>query len=1333
LKKVMMCLYDIIKRYSLGNSFIFVPKNDDNTFICCVSCLLLVLTDKYYRTYEGFIEMIHMHLLASFAYRLMLLQKYPYPLFLFLHGMSCLLQSYPSMFEFKKELLSFILYHSISMKFSTMSVCQNPSQSLYCYLFENKPLFVNDDFNNFDFNFIDFYKMSLILFQQSFYLNFSYFTKDKAALFKKSSYMRETVDFKNMGLATLPRFFYINTMKGITRKLILNNNNLRFIHDKIALIPHLESLSFSCNDLLFIPQWHLTHMTSLTFLDISEASTNASHYEMIRFDLLTSLKFLNISNRQVTQDACFPSSLRFLIARNSFKVLPKIIHRLPNLVSLDLSENIGLNSSSVFYCTKLSALTLSHCNKSNVPNSISAMTNLTTLDLSCNQLQKLPFSLFSLEKLVNLVISRNDIKYISSAFFQLTNLRMFDLGYNNSLPNFSQDLDQFKKNQQKAVNIHEIPLHVLSDAVGWSKLRQYVSEFKNSKSDSVRIYENFPLDYNQKQSNFHLIFHNFEDKIGFVTPTNDCYLLVLFKDSWSTVLTHWKYHLLHSSFNNKYNTKEVKLQFIMFFDEKPSDCERIINVVKANMDPLLCEGTVVFLREKKKNAIENRIKKVFGKYTPTLYDDNLMKIAKEVKMASFNPPVMKQGLFFKTLHTFDIPNFTVLLNALHRLGVVLSVNQSLEGIKINEKVQKVTMKTSADLSNSNFVIADIDFLRVVDALLVKNARSGFGFLEDINSSLNEYHMSLEMLNGIVLYLEMYYDTFVVREEFLSAFNLHEKYFQFVQNKTNLSEFLTKKEDSKESQIPPVKEVQQNITNAPENPFAMWDGSSSSSGSCKTPTKNLADSNGKSLYFQPRNIRSLTQDEIETYWPSLHNTKEIDFGRKMTGIFFPPLLFSTYVVYANLEGMNVIKTTKSQCFMSKVVEDQHYYFFVYYSERQFVIRTRFRAITVKSVFLGGKLMGEMVKIFENVQRVMFPRVHYEERILCPKCLTLGGEDLGSCVPKKEIDFALANNYPKVAFEQGHECYVSTCALDLVIADLRNSKNPIQFFDLQKMVDTQLEGDLLGIGSSAKVFLTTVNGNKAAVKLFSMDPSMFSATKGEGCAMFAVSKSLTELKRELFVMKRIDSPYIVKLYGISLEPVALIMDYCDKGTLYDYIQNQKNEMTWKDIVHFSYQIASGMAEIHSLKLIHRDLKSPNILLKTENGEVKCLVSDFGTSGPQLREENVFVDNPKWVAPEVLRGSPFIHKSDVYSFGIIMWELVERKEPFGDARFPSQLKQAIIKGVRPCWSEDRYPYNEFILLTEASWSEDPNLRPSFEEIVSTLQKLKTTIDQDFMPIEY
>eukprot|EP01130_Rhizamoeba_saxonica_P011280 TRINITY_DN4680_c0_g4_i1.p1 TRINITY_DN4680_c0_g4~~TRINITY_DN4680_c0_g4_i1.p1 ORF type:complete len:118 (-),score=34.35 TRINITY_DN4680_c0_g4_i1:38-391(-) len=94
------------------------------------------------------------------------------------------------------------------------------------------------------------------------------------------------------------------------------------------------------------------------------------------------------------------------------------------------------------------------------------------------------------------------------------------------------------------------------------------------------------------------------------------------------------------------------------------------------------------------------------------------------------------------------------------------------------------------------------------------------------------------------------------------------------------------------------------------------------------------------------------------------------------------------------------------------------------------------------------------------------------------------------------------------------------------------------------------------------------------------------------------------------------------------------------------------------------------------------------------------------------------PCWTAPEVLRNDRYTEKADIYSFGICLWEFVTREDPF-NGQPPFQVVISVAnEGLRPEMNDSFSP--EFYDLTIACWAEDPDRRPSFEEIRIVLENM-------------
>ncbi|XP_057678562.1 mitogen-activated protein kinase kinase kinase 7 isoform X2 [Corythoichthys intestinalis] len=211
-------------------------------------------------------------------------------------------------------------------------------------------------------------------------------------------------------------------------------------------------------------------------------------------------------------------------------------------------------------------------------------------------------------------------------------------------------------------------------------------------------------------------------------------------------------------------------------------------------------------------------------------------------------------------------------------------------------------------------------------------------------------------------------------------------------------------------------------------------------------------------------------------------------------------------------------------------------------------------------------------------------------------------------------------------------------------------------------------------------------------------------------------------ELRQLSRVNHPNIVKLYGSCSNPVCLVMEYAEGGSLYNVLHGAEplpcysasHAMSW------CLQCSQGVAYLHGMKpkaLIHRDLKPPNLLLVAGGTVLK--ICDFGTACDIQTHMTNNKGSAAWMAPEVFEGSNYSEKCDVFSWGIILWEVVTRRKPFDEIGGPAfRIMWAVHNGTRPPLIKT-LPKPIENLMTRC-WSKDPSQRPSMEEIVKIMTYL-------------
>ncbi|GLD95627.1 hypothetical protein PINS_up004304 [Pythium insidiosum] len=215
------------------------------------------------------------------------------------------------------------------------------------------------------------------------------------------------------------------------------------------------------------------------------------------------------------------------------------------------------------------------------------------------------------------------------------------------------------------------------------------------------------------------------------------------------------------------------------------------------------------------------------------------------------------------------------------------------------------------------------------------------------------------------------------------------------------------------------------------------------------------------------------------------------------------------------------------------------------------------------------------------------------------------------------------------------------------------------------------------------------------------------------------AVKNFRREIWVMSALHHPNIVKLIGASLTPscYVLVMEYMSNGSLYEYLRDEDNFFPQQMIVTTALDVAEGMRFIHASGVLQRDLKSKNCLV-SEHLVVK--VADFGLSRFKAKAygEYTFVGTPFWAAPEVIRHESYDEKADVYSFAIVLWELVERRDPYAGLNAFQVPLLVANDGLRPAPFTRPAPLGLAELMHQC-WDANPDQRPTFEDITDTLQR--------------
>ncbi|KAM8832906.1 mitogen-activated protein kinase kinase kinase 7 isoform 2-T4 [Spinachia spinachia] len=240
--------------------------------------------------------------------------------------------------------------------------------------------------------------------------------------------------------------------------------------------------------------------------------------------------------------------------------------------------------------------------------------------------------------------------------------------------------------------------------------------------------------------------------------------------------------------------------------------------------------------------------------------------------------------------------------------------------------------------------------------------------------------------------------------------------------------------------------------------------------------------------------------------------------------------------------------------------------------------------------------------------------------------------------------------------------------------------------------------------------------------------------------AIKTIESESERKAFIVElrqlsRVNHPNIVKLYGSCNNPVCLVMEYAEGGSLYNVLHGAEPLpfYTASHAMSWCFQCSQGVAYLHGMKpkaLIHRDLKPPNLLLVAGGTVLK--ICDFGTACDIQTHMTNNKGSAAWMAPEVFEGNNYSEKCDVFSWGIILWEVITRRKPFDEIGGPAfRIMWAVHNGTRPPLIHN-LPKPIESLMTRC-WSKDPSQRPSMEEIVKIMTHLMKYFPGYDEPLQY
>ena len=257
--------------------------------------------------------------------------------------------------------------------------------------------------------------------------------------------------------------------------------------------------------------------------------------------------------------------------------------------------------------------------------------------------------------------------------------------------------------------------------------------------------------------------------------------------------------------------------------------------------------------------------------------------------------------------------------------------------------------------------------------------------------------------------------------------------------------------------------------------------------------------------------------------------------------------------------------------------------------------------------------------------------------------------------------------------------------------------------------------VGEGSFGEVFRSVWLGTTVAVKTMRAESS--NALK------------MDKFFGEIALTSTLHHPNIVLFYGACVEVpnICLVMEYLSVN-LYDLLHTESKHSLHFLVLHrFACDTARGMKYLHRrAKIIQRDLKSRNIMVDLNFNAKIC---DFGLSRYIKNDKTLtFCGTPYWTAPEIIRQEAYTEKADVYSYGIVLWEIITHQEPYSGMESMEVAYAAAERGLRP--TIPSICPEGYAWLMQKCWSDDPDDRPDFSEVLESLFKQKKEFENLLTP---
>ncbi|KAJ8077653.1 Rho guanine nucleotide exchange factor [Marasmius tenuissimus] len=230
---------------------------------------------------------------------------------------------------------------------------------------------------------------------------------------------------------------------------------------------------------------------------------------------------------------------------------------------------------------------------------------------------------------------------------------------------------------------------------------------------------------------------------------------------------------------------------------------------------------------------------------------------------------------------------------------------------------------------------------------------------------------------------------------------------------------------------------------------------------------------------------------------------------------------------------------------------------------------------------------------------------------------------------------------------------------------------------------------------------------------------------------VEQLLREYMQEAIVWQQLRHPNLLPFIGMyyfgeGQGQLCLVSPWMERGNLVTFLKTTAPEHV--DRMLLAYDVASGLAHLHGMKIVHGNMKGLNVLITPEG---RASIGDFGLShvadSHALKLSTSFTSRAKgttrWLAPELLRSAPpsvSTLQSDMYAYGCVCYEIFAERAPFYELGEGAVIVAVLLDGKHPSRPEDPEVDDGIWELMTSCWNSEASLRPTAADSIAQIRRL-------------